>query len=112
MSFCVSILKKLKTEKKKRHVKQQRNRECASGCEHKNTEGTIYWAQIIYWVGGGCGEKCGKKESVADQFVVKYTTDDEVCLSPKKNLWSDYSREEWGDDMTQAMTSNDLYWVE
>ena len=25
------------------------------------TEGTIYCPQILYWVGGGCGEECGKE---------------------------------------------------
>ena len=53
---------KLKVEKKKRHEKQDRTRECVCGCEHKNTEGTIYCAQILYLVGGGSGEEeCGKE---------------------------------------------------
>ena len=46
-------------------------RECACGCEHKNTAGTISCTQILYWVIVGCGVEWGKK-SVANQFAVKY----------------------------------------
>ena len=37
-------------------------RECVCGCYHKYTEGTVYCTQVLYWVGGGCCEECGKEE--------------------------------------------------
>jgi hypothetical protein len=35
----------------------------------KTMEGRFV-AHKFSWVGGGCGEECGKKKSVADQFAV------------------------------------------
>jgi len=39
------------------------------------TEGTIYCAQVLYWVGGGCGESVEKKKSAAGQFAVKHQSE-------------------------------------
>ena len=30
----------------------------------KNTEGTIYCTQVLYWVGSGGGEECGKEQEL------------------------------------------------
>ncbi len=38
-------------------------RECTYSCEHKNTEWTIYYTQLLHWVGSECGESLPTHDS-------------------------------------------------
>ena len=50
----------------KRAIRRNVCGECACGCSHKYTEGTIYCTQVLYWVGVECGEECGKEVFLAN----------------------------------------------
>jgi hypothetical protein len=73
------------------------SRECACGCEHKNTEETIYCTQVLYWVGGGVVKSVETKSSVAGQFAVKFKSET-YCWTQKLN------KEDYGVNKCCAMS--------
>jgi hypothetical protein len=57
----------------------------------KTLKGRFYCTQVLYWVGGGDGEECGKEEECCWPLAVKYMS--------KTHGWTQkLNREDYGVD--------------